>query len=1310
MALPRTLDQIRTQNPQLDQLDDHTVMVGIYNRDFAGTMTPQQYMAATGYTPKASGMDYVKSAAAGAGDLVAAAGYGLQKLGADGLGGAIRDAGQTAQRYWVDDMSGGGRSVANNPIVTDDYSLGDTPLQSTLMAASRSVPGMVATAPVGGVIGLAAKSGLGRFAVAKGAQAAAEAGTATLVQKALMAAPGAIGMGVAEGGQAALVNAEQTHAKVMDLAATPEDVLLQNPTYRATLQQTRDPLAARKAVADETASQVLRNTMISTGGIGVLTGGGALGSVFNRVTGRAGASLAGDGLVGMAKSAAKDVGKEAGQEFLQSGAEQYIQNAAERDHLDPSKDAWRGVGPAALSGAAVGGLLGGGIHVLGKPFESGRAAVPTSPPVTGTTNLPAIYRPSGEYVSADEAIPAPEKASRPRAEKYNVTPDGVAIPVAPEVRALPDKSGTLYANQFGVASEQLADVAPNEQLAKERDAHTRRRDGALRVIGKIQQRASELEGEALALYQTNSAPALARAQQAWQESEAAIAGLSQASPASDPVQPLKTDAATEGMLALPDKSGTLYTNAAGQSSDQLAAVAPREQRTLDKATLTARRDGALREIGKIQARASTLQGKALVEFQAKTAPALARAQKVWQESDAALAHLTEGRNAAMRNAESEPVSANSTIKQSARPDTSKVKAKVSEAGKLESPQQMPSPAAGRQVQQAASLSEEVLSEREHSKAANNVTEVAPKQVALTKPTEKSFKWFTSAERAAAYIDKKKLTDTHAPVAVERLAPNGKHVTVYEVQPKSVESVNKTAQTTSAKTHAADTPAVKNSKPEQALNSDASASEAKPIVLETRVDEPSTKEAPSVSVAGDVLQQPTHTDTPSTHEKKKTTRKLSANAVSKAKSNLEDVGDALRWNRKGIFRNGGLTWDAIKDENDTLKLKLASKEKIWARPNWTSIIAAVPEDQREGFTVIAHLVKQVYDTIPKQSPAVSDQALQTYIEVVGELRESANALLNNKERQAALWEILVQHAAARQAGKQTFGDTLSSLKRDISNMPLFADLFPKQAAGERFSRGTPENDRAMAVGNKAVSAMQWDIRSVLDALKAVKDGWPAKQAAWQKQGFHIIATGNVTPNIAQRLSGHFLATLSLDATTTENLGRFETKEVAQDAVDEAVAKRANRFLLLNKGKSILGDFASEAEAIEAAQRQTARKSDTEPDKDVAPNDGGWERKGVDRRNPGENITPERLEQTFNFRGVNFGNWVSQDERQQHVNAAFDALHDLATAMGIPPAAIGLGGKLGLAFGAQGNGGRNAAHFVPGVNEINITRTSGAGALA
>ena len=52
----------------------------------------------------------------------------------------------------------------------------------------------------------------------------------------------------------------------------------------------------------------------------------------------------------------------------------------------------------------------------------------------------------------------------------------------------------------------------------------------------------------------------------------------------------------------------------------------------------------------------------------------------------------------------------------------------------------------------------------------------------------------------------------------------------------------------------------------------------------------------------------------------------------------------------------------------------------------------------------------------------------------------------------------------------------------------------------------------------------------------------------------------------------------------------------------------------------------------------------------------------------------------FRGVQFGNWVKQQERQQSLNEAFDALHDLASILNIPTKAISLGGELGLAFGA------------------------------
>lgn len=96
----------------------------------------------------------------------------------------------------------------------------------------------------------------------------------------------------------------------------------------------------------------------------------------------------------------------------------------------------------------------------------------------------------------------------------------------------------------------------------------------------------------------------------------------------------------------------------------------------------------------------------------------------------------------------------------------------------------------------------------------------------------------------------------------------------------------------------------------------------------------------------------------------------------------------------------------------------------------------------------------------------------------------------------------------------------------------------------------------------------------------------------------------------------------------------------------------------------------------------------------------------------NVTPEDFTNAFGFRGVQFGNWVEGARRQQDLNNAYDSLVDLARLMGIPTRAISLGGKLGLAFGARGQGGRSAAaaHFEPGAFVINLTKVSGKGSLA
>jgi hypothetical protein len=108
-----------------------------------------------------------------------------------------------------------------------------------------------------------------------------------------------------------------------------------------------------------------------------------------------------------------------------------------------------------------------------------------------------------------------------------------------------------------------------------------------------------------------------------------------------------------------------------------------------------------------------------------------------------------------------------------------------------------------------------------------------------------------------------------------------------------------------------------------------------------------------------------------------------------------------------------------------------------------------------------------------------------------------------------------------------------------------------------------------------------------------------------------------------------------------------------------------------------------------------------------------RTGTERRQGP--ATPEMFQETFGFRGVEFGNWMKQDtgslERQEVLNNAYDGLKDLAEILGVPDKALSLNGDLGLAFGARGQGLIGAkAHYEPDYGVINLTKMSGAGSLA
>lgn len=151
----------------------------------------------------------------------------------------------------------------------------------------------------------------------------------------------------------------------------------------------------------------------------------------------------------------------------------------------------------------------------------------------------------------------------------------------------------------------------------------------------------------------------------------------------------------------------------------------------------------------------------------------------------------------------------------------------------------------------------------------------------------------------------------------------------------------------------------------------------------------------------------------------------------------------------------------------------------------------------------------------------------------------------------------------------------------------------------------------------------------------------------------------------------------------------------------------------KGYFTISQHDTEAEAIKAAEAayETMMSRRGEDGLPVRPRLDSIKRTGPDMRQ-GKNVTSDDFMNAFGFRGVRFGDWVDNTERQKIVNLGFDALHDLATALGVPPQVIGLDGKIGLALGSHGRGGRGAAaaHYEPSRTIINLTKMNGAGSVA
>ena len=399
--------------------------------------------------------------------------------------------------------------------------------------------------------------------------------------------------------------------------------------------------------------------------------------------------------------------------------------------------------------------------------------------------------------------------------------------------------------------------------------------------------------------------------------------------------------------------------------------------------------------------------------------------------------------------------------------------------------------------------------------------------------------------------------------------------------------------------------------------------------------------------------------------------------------ISDAGAELTYNRRNRVKTA-IRWDDVSELNDALKVKEVVKSKIWPKIDYEKLIDGGMEP------LVAHIVKQVYDSVAAKPNSIllNDSTFERYISALNKVENGLMEWVNNKDGM----DYWLANSGKNLYGRQ-FGTTTPAIKS------LLDYVFPD---------GWRENRDVLRLsgGNKLLSALQPGYEEARKALKAIKEGWPSKRESWEIQGFRVLENPavEVVGSRGSKGKADDSVFMTIDSRYVRSFDSLAEAEAAKSAIGP--------FVLFGK-RGFLNHFKDEASAIEAAKEQSKRaKGSTVSDKGTKVQ--AVEREGIARRMPGEDISSERLMEEFGLKGVNFGNWMktpaARAEAQLHLNHAFDSFHDLADVLGVPPKAISLNGMLGLAIGAQGSGGTFAAHFVAGVNEINLTRTCGAGSLA
>lgn len=397
-------------------------------------------------------------------------------------------------------------------------------------------------------------------------------------------------------------------------------------------------------------------------------------------------------------------------------------------------------------------------------------------------------------------------------------------------------------------------------------------------------------------------------------------------------------------------------------------------------------------------------------------------------------------------------------------------------------------------------------------------------------------------------------------------------------------------------------------------------------------------------------------TPSTREREEGGRGDKAKATG---AKIGDFGEKLEGARKDYATT-------LKDA-EAVDVAAEPLSKSWPEPDYQKLL----DGGADPFVVA--FIRAARDEVPTKPQ--KSWKLKGWVDAVQTLRSASSGLLNGSISRDQLESKLTLRA-------------FDNVRRNVGSRAVLYEM----VGHERSLKGITFAEHHYSLYKGQQNVRKWVVEQ--KAKATMFSNWPRELA--------------VADTKAEMLEQFKAKIGSLDTSPTAKgqaqfviyrkrgqPGAFVGKKIGREHIDLHKADD------VTAARKYMQENVAELEKTLQAYKQTPfeRKTENQP------------RVGDDHRN-GAPVTPEVFAETFGFRGVQFGNYVEQGRRQSDLNQAFDGLMDMAAVLGIPPRAISLNGKLGLAFGARGKGGNNApaAHYEPGNVVINLTKGSGPGSLA